>query len=122
MSSEKRRLRRGAGSWGLIDGTGRPQDGFTSDGVVALLDAFACHQVHLTAQDVLDLVLHRDEVEEAPAGVLGKRDQHIYIAVVAEVFAQHRAEDRQLGDLPPAAVRLDLLVWEVQLHETLAAS
>jgi len=64
-----------------------------------------------------DRVLHADVVEDAPYSAGGEPGQEVDIAIRAEVGAQGRSEDRQLGDLPLAAERPDLVSgpceWEI---------
>jgi hypothetical protein len=64
------------------------QDVFAANVVPALLDQTPFDQVYLATKQGLQFAGHLQLVMKPPAGVWLKGDQHIYIAVGAEVLAQ----------------------------------
>ena len=69
----------------------------------ARLDTGAFGQVHFAAEERLELLFHANHVEERVARAVLERDQHVDVAVRAEVVAQDGAEKRQLRHLPALA-------------------
>jgi hypothetical protein len=61
------------------------------------------HEIDFPAKEPAQFLPHLDEIEEAPRGVGGERQQHVHVAIGAEVRTQNRSEERELGDLPPLA-------------------
>src|SRR6058998_684937 len=92
-----------------IVGNGRAEDRAASIRIPASLDRRALHEVHLAPDDRLELVLGIDEIEQAPMGLRRERDEHVHVAVRAEVVAQHGAEQLESDDPPPPAVPFDAL-------------
>lgn len=56
-------------------------------------------QINLSAQHDRQRVLQLDEFEEPHSRLRLELDQHIHVAVRAEVVAQGRAEQRQLANV-----------------------
>src|SRR5436305_12946863 len=84
------------------------QDVLAPDVILALFHGLPFHQVDLSPEDRLELLLHADHVEETPPRPGSERDQHVDVTVRSEILSQDRSEQAQLHDLPAPADALDL--------------
>src|ERR1043165_2187751 len=66
-------------------------------------------EIHFPAEQRRELVLAMHEIPQIPGIVRLENDEQIDVAVVVEIVADHRAEERQLRDPPLAAGLRDAL-------------
>ena len=59
--------------------------------IAASLDSTSADEVHVATEEPLELLLHIDHVEERVPGRVVERDQHVDVAVRAEIVAQYGA-------------------------------
>src|SRR5438105_15534586 len=86
--------------------SGRIDNGQVTIDVVAtegVTDSALFDEIDRTSEQYLQFILHVEEGREAPMRVGSELHHHIHVAVGAEVVAHHRAEERQLHDLPAPA-------------------
>ena len=115
--------RRAGSRWsGRMDHSFGGQDAVASEKVA---QAPGVHQVYMPAKHALQLCRHVDQIEEAPLGVRGKRDQDVEVALGAEFVGQNRPEEREFRNASAAAevsqcgtVYLDLQAHVLMLHRS----
>ena len=65
--------------------------------IAASLDAAPTDQIDIASKNPSEIFLHLVQIEQRMAGLLVERDQHIHIALRAEIIAEYRAEQREFG-------------------------
>ncbi len=60
--------------------------------ISAVLKTLPTYEIDASTNDVFKLTLHTYVMEQRPSHIIRKRNQHIHVAVVSEVVAQHRAK------------------------------
>src|SRR5947209_4585572 len=75
----------------------------------------SAHEVDLAAKDLLQIVLHLHEVEEAQPGLRGECDQDVDVTLRREVLPQDRAEESELVDVPFTAEDVESFERQGQL-------
>lgn len=86
-----------------MDRGGLAQDVVSAVEIAALFHKPAIENIHLATDEPGQLFF---DLEPSHAGwtLSGRKaDQEVYIAVSTEIFAQERAKDFELGDVPPPA-------------------
>src|SRR3954466_14258936 len=91
----------------------RFQDRFPAARIAALVDPIACEQVDSPREDRLELLLHVDQVKQAPRRVRSEFDDDVDVAVRSEVRPCHAPEERELRHLPLPAEGAELLFRDV---------
>lgn len=71
-----------------------------AEGITQGLDR---EEVHIAAEYLTKLGNHVHPIVQTPLSILSEADQHVDIAVRAEVVPKDRAEDRKFSDFPPSA-------------------
>ena len=79
------------------------EDGFLAIRIMILANRVTTHQIHLPPQESLQLFLHRNVVEKAPATVGSKGREKIHITIRPEILTQRGAKNFQPRDPPLAA-------------------
>src|SRR5579884_2237672 len=89
------------------------QDVLLQERISALLNTTTADEVNLPARDRLQLLGHLRITTPRPVHTWLMCEEHVDVAVRPEIVAQHGAEQGQLGDLPFAAERRDLLHQQI---------
>jgi len=92
-----------------VVGARRLEDRSTADPIFASLHRPFADQVDGSTEQRAEFLLHLDQIEQRPASVRGEGNEEVDVALRPEIVAQDRTEERQLGDPPTAAERLDRL-------------
>src|SRR5947209_6220530 len=100
-----------------IEWLGAREDGAAAEGILAALQRAAADAVDLTAEETLQLALHLHVIEGPPLGVRREGHQQVDVARRTRLAARHRAEERQLADLPAPAEGGDLAAGEELVQE-----
>ena len=79
------------------------KNGFAADVVAALFNGCTLYQFHVPTEYPAQLLLHARHIEKGMACLRVKPDQHIHLAVGAEVLTYNGAEEGQFSDLPATA-------------------
>ena len=78
----------------------RLKNRFAADMVSTVFNSCAIHQVHIPTKYPAQLFLHARHIEESMPCLRMKLDQHIHVAVGAEVLTHNGAKKSQFRDLP----------------------
>jgi hypothetical protein len=95
-----------------IDCLGRFEDVFPTQPVFTPIDGAFDDQIDFPIEDDFEFVAHLDGFGESAFGIGGKIEQHVDVAVGAEVVAKDGAKQGKLRNLPPIAKRCNFFCWE----------
>ena len=73
-------------------------------------------QVHVASEELAELVLQIDELEEADPGIGGELDEHVDVALGAEVLTQNGAEEGEPKDAGTPAEGSQALSVDIDLQ------